>query len=278
MKINAINTPTLKEKDFIRFSKFIYEKCGICLHEGKKELVRARLNKRLRETGISDFEEYYDYMINDKTGEEMIVMIDAISTNMTSFYREKQHFDFLYEHVFPDYKKGKFGKRLRFWSSACSSGEEPYTIAICFFDFFGLDSDFDVKILATDISTKVLETAQSGIYPAERTSGIPMEILKNYFQKGKQKNQGLHRVKRDVKRIIKFKRLNLMETFPFKPIFNFIFCRNVMIYFDKITQENLINKFYDCIVPEGYLMIGHSESMTGINHKFKYIKPSIYQK
>jgi chemotaxis protein methyltransferase CheR len=272
-----IKTPDLTDDNFTKFKDLIYNKCGICLHEGKKELVRARLNKRLRQTGIKTFSDYYKYLTQEDNGNELVVMLDAISTNKTSFFREIKHFDFLKEHVFPKYAAGEYGNRLRFWSAACSSGEEPYTLAVSLLEYLG-NKSFDIKILATDISTKVLGEAQRGVYPEDRIEDIPGPLIRNYFQQGHGRQKGFYRVKPNLRNIISFKRFNLMDKFPFNTVFQFIFCRNVMIYFDKKTQERLVNKFYHCIIPGGYLMIGHSESLTGVNHPFKYIQPSVYQK
>jgi chemotaxis protein methyltransferase CheR len=273
-----IKTPDLSDDDFKSFKALIYNKCGICLHDGKKELVRARLNKRLRQTGIKTFKEYYQFLTNDDKGDELVVMLDAISTNKTSFFREIKHFDFLNENVFPRYASGEYGRRLRFWSAACSSGEEPYTLAISLLEYLEKNSNFDIKILATDISTKVLSEAQRGVYALDRVDDIPKPLIRTYFQQGHGRQKGFYRVKPILRDIISFKRFNLMDKFPFGSVFQFIFCRNVMIYFDKKTQEKLVNKFYQCIIPGGYLMIGHSESLTGVNHPFKYIQPSVYQK
>jgi len=272
-----IKTPDLTEDSFKKFKDLIYNKCGICLHEGKKELVRARLNKRLRQTGIKTFTDYYKYLTQEDNGNELVVMLDAISTNKTSFFREIKHFDFLKEQVFPKYAAGDYGRRLRFWSAACSSGEEPYTLAISLLEYLGSTS-YDIKILATDISTKVLGEAQRGVYQEDRVEDIPGPLIRSYFQQGHGRQKGFYRVKPHLRNLISFKRFNLMDKFPFNTIFQFIFCRNVMIYFDKKTQERLVNKFYNCIIPGGYLMIGHSESLTGVNHPFKYIQPSVYQK
>jgi chemotaxis protein methyltransferase CheR len=272
-----IKTPDLTDDNFIKFKDLIYNKCGICLHDGKKELVRARLNKRLRQTGIKTFTDYYKYLTQEDNGNELVVMLDAISTNKTSFFREIKHFDFLKENVFPSYAAGDYGRRLRFWSAACSSGEEPYTLAISLLEYLG-QTNFDIKILATDISTKVLGEAQRGVYPEERIEDIPGPLIRSYFQQGQGRQQGYYRVKPNLRNLISFKRFNLMDKFPFNTIFQFIFCRNVMIYFDKKTQERLVNKFHQCLIPGGYLMIGHSESLTGVNHPFKYIQPSVYQK
>lgn len=270
----------MSNRDFKRFSALVYEKCGINLHEGKKELVRARLAKRLRETGFRNFNAYYQFVTQVGAGDELVYMLDAISTNLTSFFREEKHFDFLKEVVFPSYvaeKKVTGFHKLRFWSAGCSSGEEPYSLAMCLLEYFE-SPPFDVKLLATDICTKVLAQARSGVYPAGRLKKIPISEARKYFQRGYGRQEGYFRVKRSLREIIEFKRFNLMEPFSFKEAFNLIFCRNVMIYFDKRTQQTLANKFYDALLDGGYLFIGHSETLTGIDHGFRYISPSVYQK
>ena len=222
----------LSDRDFWRFSSLVYEKCGIELHEGKKELVRARLSKRLRTGGFKDFKTYYRYVVEDGSGDELVQMLDAISTNLTSFFREEKHFDFLRETVFPPFSNGKRNGRQRIhaWSAGCSSGEEPYSLAICMMEHFGQALPFDTKILATDISTKVLARAQTGIYGRERLSKIQMATLRKCFQKGHGRQEGYFRVKKSIRDMIQFQRFNLMDPFPFRESFDFIFCRNVMIY------------------------------------------------
>lgn len=269
----------LPNRDFVRFSKLVHENCGINLHEGKKELVRARLGKRLRATGSGDFKAYWKFLSDDESGEELVRMLDAVSTNTTSFFREEKHFHFLKETALPSYEKDKTGfKRLRFWSAGCSSGEEPYSLAIWLLEYFGANSTFDIKILATDISTKALAQAQRGLYTGQRLSVIPNVLLRKYFQRGSGRQEGNFRVKGLLRNIIVFKRFNLMEPFPFKEAFNVILCRNVMIYFRKKTQQMLINKFYESLLDGGYLLIGHSETLSGIDHPFKYITPGVHQK
>lgn len=269
----------LSDRDFRRFSSLVHEKCGIELHGGKKELVRARLGKRLREGGFKDFRAYYDYVLEDDRGEELVKMLDAISTNLTSFFREEKHFDFLNHTVFPSCvaENGRCS-RLRVWSAGCSSGEEPFSLAICMMEYFGDKLPFDAKILGTDISTKVLARARDGIYAGERLNKIPKVLLRKYFQKGCGAQEGRFRVKPFLRSLVEFQRFNLMDPFPFREKFHVVFCRNVMIYFNKQTQQELVNKFHDCLVDGGYLLIGHSESLTGIDHKFKYIKPTVYYK
>jgi len=269
----------LTDRDFRRFSALVYDKCGITLHEGKKALVCARLGKRLRESGFRDFKAYYRFVVQGDRGDELVRMLDAISTNLTSFFREESHFDFLKHRVFADWTEGGgHQKRIRIWSAGCSSGEEPYSVAICLMEYFGDRLPADTKILGTDLSTKVLHQAQRGIYEAERVGKIPESMLRKYFQKGFGSQEGRFRVKRFIRDMIVFRRLNLMDPFFFKRPFNVIFCRNVMIYFDKEIQKILVNKFYDSLVSDGYLFIGHSESLTGISHRFRYIEPAVYHK
>ncbi len=271
----------LSERDFRRFSALVYENCGINLHQGKKELVRARLGRRLRETGLKDFNAYYKFVTQEYSGAELVRMLDAISTNLTSFFREEEHFDFMKQEVFPTYISGnnrKGPRRLRFWSAGCSTGEEPYSLAISLLEYFGKSHFFNVKILATDISTKALAQAKKGVYPAVGLKKISESMARNYFLKGYGSHEGYFRTKPLLMAMIEFKRFNLMEPFPFKVAFDLILCRNVMIYFDKRTQQVLVNKLYDTLHEGGYLFIGHSESLTGTDHSFMYIRPSVYQK
>lgn len=265
----------LSDQDFKRFSDLVYHKCGINLHDGKKTLVRARLGKRLRQGGFKDFNAYYRFVSKGQNEQELVQLLDAISTNLTSFFREEKHFDFLKERLFPALLE-KSQRKIRVWSAGCSSGEEPYSLAMCTFEYFGLNNGLDISILASDISTRVLSQAQKGVYRQERILNIKEPLLRKYFQKGAGRQMGNVRVKAFVRDRIRFERINLMEPFPFKEKFDIIFCRNVMIYFDKSTQERLVNKFYEALGTGGYLFIGHSESLTGVNHPFKYTMPTVY--
>ena len=269
----------LSDREFTCFRKLVYQKCGIHLHKGKKELVRARLGKRLQQTEFKSFKQYYNFLIHNDTGEELIEMLNAISTNMTSFFREPSHFDFIAKEFLPDYQKiGTYSnlKNLKIWSAGCSSGEEPYSIAICIVEHLEANTPWKIKILSTDISTRVLAKASSGIYHQSRIENIPRYILKKYFQCGRGKWEKYFRLKPVIRNIVEFERVNLVEPFMFKDKFNIIFCRNVMIYFDKIAQQSLISKFFNCLTEGGYLFIGHSESLMSINHDFKYVKPTVY--
>ena len=270
----------LKDADFEKISRLVYEKCGINLHEGKKELVSARLGKRLREGNFKSFADYYRYVTTVEGTDELVRMIDSISTNLTYFFREESHFKklqaVLVNMIGNAGPRGRIHK-LRVWSAGCSTGEEPYSIAITVKECME-GNPVDVNILATDISTSVLKTASSGIYLEEKLKNISPAIVKKYFQYGCDKWSGKYRIKNNIRDMIKFVRFNLMELPPSQYRFDVIFCRNVMIYFDKPTQNALINRFYDCLEKGGYFFIGHSESLTGFDHTFKYVEPSVYRK
>lgn len=270
----------LRDVDFEKISRLVYEKCGINLHEGKKELVTARLGKRLREGNFPSFAEYYRHVTTEEGTDELIRMIDSISTNLTYFFREESHFTLL-SAVLPALcgpaAKGNRQTKLRIWSAGCSTGEEPYSLAITALECLNGQA-VDVKILATDISTSVLKTAVNGTYSDDKIKNVPLPLLKKYFQRGTGKMTGYNRVRQTIRDMISFKRFNLMDVPPATTAFDAIFCRNVMIYFDKTTQQTLVNNFYNSLVKGGYFFIGHSESLTSMNHSFKYIEPSVYRK
>lgn len=271
----------LKDSEFQKFSRYVYDTCGINLHDGKKELLKARLGKIIRQRDFRSFRQYYDHVVNDKSGYELILLLDSISTNLTYFLRESEHFDFLKTKALPEITNCKTSlgdNNLRFWSAGCSSGEEAYSIAIDISEALGNMKKWQIKILATDLSTKVLEKALAGIYEKKKVDNIPYELKRRYFQKGDNRWKGYFRVKKEIREKITFQRLNFMEEFCFEEPFDVIFCRNVMIYFDNPTRETLVGKFFQHLANGGYLFIGHAESLTGIKHSFKYIKPSVYQK
>ncbi len=272
----------LSDRLFSQFSELVYRECGINLHEGKKSLLQARLNKRLRITGFASYESYFQYLTSTESGEEIVHFLDCISTNLTYFFREPQHFDFLAQ-IIPELlaaKEKQGPPRMRVWSAGCSTGEEPYSLAMAVLEHVKDPERFDFKILATDISTRALNVAKAGIYPADKLQRVRPDLRKQYFRKpsGKSVSPDSHEVVPLLKNIVKFARLNLNETYPFKGPFDFIFCRNVMIYFDKRTQESLIQKMSNYLIPGGYLFVGHSESLMGLNHNMKYVRPAVYRK
>jgi len=269
----------LRDIEFEKISQLVYSHCGIHLHDGKKELVKARLSKRIREGNFRSFADYFEYVKTGEGTDEFITMIDSLSTNLTSFFREDGHFRAL-ARIVPSLLREQTprGKpRLRLWSAGCSTGEEPYTMAITALEAAqGLNAE--LRLLATDISTRVLKKAEQGIYPAGRVKAIPPDLLRKYFQVGQGNSAGHYRVKKDVRELVAFQRFNLMDPMAAGDPFDVIFCRNVMIYFDKKTQEGLVTRFHSRLAKGGYLFIGHSESLTGLNHAFKYLEPSLYRK
>ncbi|HNY27721.1 MAG TPA: protein-glutamate O-methyltransferase [Candidatus Sumerlaeota bacterium] len=272
----------LSDRLYYRFCQLVYENAGISLGDSKRELVRSRLLKRIRTLHLNSFEEYYQVISEaDPQGQELTLMLDAISTNKTDFFRENQHFQFLSETVFPaliDQAKRTGSYRLRIWSAGCSSGEEPYTLALVLREALaGSPNNWDAKILASDISTGVLQHAAEGLYEEARVHPVPAKLRHEGFAKETTPKGIYYRVKPAIRQMVTFRRLNLMDPkFPFSGKFDVIFCRNVMIYFDRKTQEELVNKFYKYLHPGGYLLIGHSESLNSINTPFRFVKPTIY--
>ena len=267
---------SISTEEFQRFRTLIYDESGISLNDQKQGLVASRLSKRLRDLGLSTFAEYYEQVTRDSSREEFTRMLDLISTNKTDFFREPKHFDFLREEILPQLGSDK---RIRIWSSACSTGEEPYTIAMTLYEGVSDPAQWNFKILASDLSTRVLAKAAAGVYDAARVCDVPMELLRRHFLRGRGNSESLLKVKPHLAAMVQFRRLNLMdEQFPIKSPLDLIFCRNVMIYFDRPTQERLVNKFHRYLKPGGYLFIGHSESLQWVEHPFKSLAPTIYRK
>jgi chemotaxis protein methyltransferase CheR len=275
----SMTMPELTDSEFNQLSQLVYQHAGIHLPLQKKELVRSRLTKFIRSRKLGSFQAYYHSVLEDSSGLELINLLDAISTNMTSFWREPKHFEFLGQELLPAMRqKCKSAPQWRLWSAGCSSGEEPYTMAMVLMDKINHKDLSAVKIYASDINTQVLNQAQRGIYPISRVEPLSQEWRRRFFQKGVNQWEGFVRVKPEVKQLVEFFRFNLMDPFRFKEEFDIIFCRNVMIYFEKATQTELVNKFHQCLKPGGYLFIGHSESLCNVSHHFAYVKPTIYRK
>jgi chemotaxis protein methyltransferase CheR len=268
----------LTSKQFAKITRLVYEISGIDLHEGKEELVKARLLKRLKHLKIADFEHYLKYVANDKRGAEIRTMVDVLTTNKTHFYRESEHLDFMRDVILPGLPKGP----VRIWSAGCSSGEEPYSIAIVLQETLLKTAKYDVKILATDISDRMMEKARQGIYEEETLKTLPRQLTLKYFRRVDFKTGHDHgrryRIIPELQSMVSFAKLNLMDEWPMQGLFDAIFCRNVMIYFDKPTQEKLVSRFWSYLREGGYLMVGHSESLTFLSHNYRYLKPAVYQK
>lgn len=270
----------LSDKDFMDFSKFIYSEYGIKMPPIKKVMLQGRLLKRIRELKMTSFTEYKEYFFSlEGQRREILQFLNVVTTNKTDFFREPIHFNFLNDVVLPERQLKKTTDIFRIWSSACSSGEEPYTIAIVLNEHMASNSSFRFEITGTDISTQVLEKAAKGIYPAAKINEIPLNLKKKYFLKSKDPdNNPTVKVNHILQRNLNFAYLNLMENYSFPVGFDVVFCRNVLIYFDRETQEKVIQKICMQIKKDGYFFIGHSESLSGMDLPLEHIKPTIFKK
>jgi chemotaxis protein methyltransferase CheR len=280
-QLNVITPPLkLTAKEFATIAALAREEFGLELGAGKEQLVAARLGKLMRQLGVKSFGDYYQHVQGDRTGDALVELIDALTTNHTSFFREQAHFDFLVQRIFGE-QKGH--APMRIWSAASSTGEEPYTIALIAREHLagqkhGSQDAVLPRILATDISTRVLETARCGMYKAERFQGDLAPWLRKHLLRGEGRWQGWYRMRPEILGMVEFRRLNLIEPLPNVGRFTVIFCRNVMIYFSRETQEQLVNRLAECLEPGGYLFVGHSESLTGIQHPLQQVQPAVYRK
>ncbi|MEW6771587.1 MAG: protein-glutamate O-methyltransferase CheR [Bacillota bacterium] len=270
----------LSDEEFELIRSLVYQRFGINLGDHKRSLVIGRLQKVLLSGGFNSFKEYYQHVVQDISGRALLTLVDRISTNHTYFFREQEHFDFLKTVVLPEIAAGIKGgqkKNLRFWCAGCASGEEPYSVAMVISDFFDDNlSGIDVGILATDISVSALEKAVQGVYPTEQLAGVPPLYRQRYFDP---LGKGNWAVKEELKRMVLFRRLNLMRSeYPFKGRFQVIFCRNVMIYFDNPTKKAVVERLYRYTEPGGYLFIGHSETLDQSAGLYRYVRPAVYQK
>lgn len=271
---------TISDGEFRQLREFIHAHTGIALSEHKKALVCSRLSKRLRHHGLQHYSDYYVLLVEqDPEGVELMAMVNAITTNKTDFFREPHHFRFLSEVVFPAYKQNPNRERpLRMWSAASSTGEEAYSLAMTALEAMPSFNDQDIRILATDIDTDVLSRAATGVYTLSQAAQIPQALLQRYFLKGHATHQGEVMVKSVIKSLVHFHWLNLLEDpWPMQEKFDVIFCRNVLIYFDKPTQQKLFQRMAGALKKDGYLMLGHSEAMHGWNDIFRPVGHSIYQ-
>jgi len=280
-------TNSLEAKDLTRqeneaFRKLIYDKSGINLGTEKMQLLSSRLAKLLRGQNYASYGDFFKVVVADKSGVELSRLLDAVSTNTTHLFREITHFNFLarlIETWTSDKKWLASNRELRIWSAGCSSGEEPHSIAMVVHDALKDHPGVKPRILATDISTQVLGQAMRGQFVTERAKSVPPAFRTRYLQKIKSGNNEVLQATSDIRNLIKFSRFNLMTpTFPFRLGFHVIFCRNVMIYFDQPTQEGLVNRYARSLVPGGHLMIGHSESLNGIDQPLTYVEPTIYRR
>jgi chemotaxis protein methyltransferase CheR len=271
----ACSLPVLNAKEFQDISRLAYEHFGLDLRNGKQDLIVARLGRQLRELGLKSFQHYYDYVIADRSGAALANMVDHLTTNHTSFFREPKHFDFLRKTILPSLH-GR--SRIHIWSAACSSGEEPYSIAMSLLEESPREAIAKVRIRATDISMRMIERAKRGVYRGERLEGIPGPLLQRHLLREQDEATDSFRFKSEIRTMIEFERLNLMDRLPESYLCSVIFCRNIMIYFDKPTQQHLVQRLSNHLEDGGYLFIGHSETLNNISHDYEYVCPATYRK
>jgi chemotaxis protein methyltransferase CheR len=275
-------TAILSDRTFCRFSSLIYDEVGIILPSAKKIMLEARLNKRLKAGGFRSFDDYADFVFSaEGRDKELVSLIDVVTTNKTDFFREPVHFEYLTKVAIPsliDSHEAGFKSPFKIWSAGCSTGEEPYTMSMVLSEFAATRPGFQASILATDISTAVLAKAKNAIYTEESVDAIPLNLKKKYLLKSKDQNKPMVRIAPQQRSMITFRRLNFMEEFGMREHMDVIFCRNVIIYFDKPTQERLLNRFYRQLVNGGYLFLGHSETISGLNVPLKPVASTVYRK
>jgi chemotaxis protein methyltransferase CheR len=271
----------LSKRNFDALSKFIYTYSGIKMPLNKTTMLEGRLRRRLRVTGIATFDAYCDYLFN-KGGidSEAIYLIDVVTTNKTDFFREPKHFDYMRDHALADILRNFSDRRLRVWSSACSTGAEPYTLAMVLSEYLRAQApDRDYFILATDLSTDVLEKAQKGIYSSDLLSPVPTDMMRRYVMRAANAQRQEMRISPKLRQKIGFARLNLMDqSYPVGEPMHMIFCRNVLIYFDKETQQKVLSRLCECLLPGGYLFIGHSETVTGFDLPIRQVANTVFKR
>ncbi|MFN8057661.1 MAG: protein-glutamate O-methyltransferase CheR [Vicinamibacterales bacterium] len=275
--MSDVGLPEPSERELETIIKLVYERTGITLTSGKRSLVTTRLQKRLRELSLDSYGDYLQYLDRDTSGQELVKFIDAMATNHTWFFREEQHFQLLGQRVLPELLK-RSGGQIRGWCAASSTGEEPYTIVVSLLEAMPSGRQASISLLASDISTKALRTATNGVYPLDRVKNVPLPILRKYFERGQGDAEGLARVAPHVRRLVEYRRLNLLEIGDLGQRFDFIFCRNVMIYFDKTVQQRVVNMLERHLAPGGYLFIAHSEGLMGITHQLTWVAPAAFQR
>ncbi len=265
----------MTDKEFQTLSNFVKSKYGVDLTK-KKVLIESRLTPELHRRGLTNFQQYIDVVFKDKAGTEIVTLLNKLTTNLSYFMRENEHFSYLTQYVLPYLEKTRRDHVFRIWSAGCSTGQEAYNTAMVIDEYFGpRKKDWDTAILATDISMNVLSKAQKGIYTADELKDLPAKWRTKYLTA---LPDGRFQICDRLRKEVIFRPGNLMEPFHFKKPFDLIFCRNVMIYFDADTKAQLVNKFYDWTAEGGYLFIGHSESISGTGNRYTYVQPAIYQR
>ncbi|MFP4498864.1 MAG: CheR family methyltransferase [Vulcanimicrobiota bacterium] len=280
---DTLSNVKMNDSLFYKFSNYIHREFGIKLPISKKVMLQSRLQKRLRKLSMKSFKDYYDFVFQTKEGnDELVEMINVVTTNKTDFFREPKHFEYLTSNALPELLNSRLfsiRKKIAIWSAGCSTGEEPYTLSIVLNEFCEQKFLFSFEILATDISTGVLKMAHNAVYPLNKVEPIPLPLKKKYLLKSKDPGKKMVKINSVARKPVTFSRLNLMDrAFDFKEPFDVIFCRNVIIYFDRPTQEKLLMNYYTHLAPGGYLFLGHSETLNGMDTPFKQVAPTIYRK
>lgn len=271
----------LSELEFSRYRRLIYEKSAIHLGPAKKALLEARLGRRLKELGMESFSAYYDYVTADQSGEELSRLLDRVSTNETRFFREPRQFEFLERHILPQWMTqangGARARRIRVWSAGCSTGEEPYSLAMLLLDHFPISGAWRLEIIGTDLSRRAIHAAEKSIWPVAKAAEIPQRYLKQFMLEGIGSQEGYMKAGPEIRSIVRFQALNLNdEHYDITAPFDLIFCRNVMIYFDAAARARILDRLLDFLAPEGYLFVGHAESLSGLSHRIGHVVPTVY--
>jgi chemotaxis protein methyltransferase CheR len=271
--------PRITQADAERISRLVYTNSGIALRpDVKQTMIVARLQKRLRQGRFASFADYLQFVERDRSGAELKHLLDALTTNHTAFQREPEHFTFLAQHVVPALAGRRADEPISGWSCACATGEEAYSLAVTLLDAISTPQHGRIKLLASDLSTKAIDTARQGVYPIERVTGLPADVLRRYFERGVGEQTGLARVKRSVRDLIEFRRLNLVELDDLGVTFQFIFCRNAMIYFDRASRQHVVSMLARHLVPRGFLFLSQCESLGEISHSLTWRAAGVYQR
>jgi chemotaxis protein methyltransferase CheR len=271
----------ISEREFRAFQQLIYREAGIHLSGVKQALLSGRLARRMRELKMLRFQDYFERVVQDRSGDELVILLDAITTNETHFFREPRQFEYLEQVIFPQWQaaaaEGRRSRVLRIWSAACSTGEEPYSLAMSLLRHFPAEQGWRIDILASDLSTRALDRARAGVWPLQRADEIPPECLRRFMLRGSGSQEGKMKAGTEVRAPLRFQRLNLNdERYPLQPGFDAIFCRNVLIYFDQASRARVIDRLLDLLTPSGHLFLGHAESLTGMNERVRAVAPAIY--
>jgi chemotaxis protein methyltransferase CheR len=276
----SVHEETLSGRDFSKLCDFVYSEAGIRLGPEKKTMLEGRLKRRLRELNIDSYKGYCEYLFGDEgQRREITSFIDVVTTNKTDFFREPKHFDYLTQRALPELAARAAGQPLLVWSAGCSSGEEPYTLAMLLSEFGETRPGFRFHVLATDISTKVLAKAELGIYSGDDVEPVPLPLRRKYLMRSRERDAGQVRIVPELRKLVEFRRLNFMDSdYGVAEKVDAVFCRNVIIYFDRPTQEKILGRLSSYLKPGGYLFVGHSETLHDMDLPLEALGPALYRR